>query len=130
MKVVPQNGLQARVYLPNQAVGFVRIGQTADLSMDAFNASDFGRIPATVQRVGSDALTPDELAKVLGSQASGLYFPAVLRLGRQDLKLRNRTVPLQAGMSLTADIKLRERRFINIFTGFFEDQRRNLERLR
>ena len=39
-------------------------------------------------------------------------------------------VPLQAGMSLTADIKLRERRFINIFTGFFEDQRRNLERLR
>ena len=130
MKVVPQNGLQARVYLPNQAVGFVRIGQTADLSMDAFNASDFGRIPATVQRVGSDALTPDELAKVLGSQATGLYFPAVLRLGRQDLKLRNRTVPLQAGMSLTADIKLRERRFINIFTGFFEDQRRNLERLR
>jgi hemolysin D len=120
MKVVPQNGLQARVYLPNQAVGFVRIGQSADL----------GRIPATVQRVGSDALTPDELAKVLGSQATGLYFPAVLRIGRQDLKLRNRTVPLQAGMSLTADIKLRERRFINIFTGFFEDQRRNLERLR
>jgi HlyD family secretion protein len=130
MKVVPQDGLQARVYLPNKAVGFVRVGQTADLSIDTFNASDYGRIPATVQRVGSDALAPEELARVLGNQASGLYFPAVLRLGRQELKLRNRSVPLQAGMSLTADIRLRERRFINIFTGFFEDQRRNLERMR
>lgn len=130
MKVVPQEGLQARVYLPNTAVGFVRPGLRADLSIDTFNASDFGRIPATVLRVGSDALTPDELARVLGNQASGLYFPAVLRLERQELKLRNTTVPLQAGMSLTADIKLRERRMINVFTGFFEDQRRNLERLR
>ena len=36
----------------------------------------------------------------------------------------------QAGMTVTADLRLRERRFINILTGFFEDQRRNLERLR
>ena len=67
---------------------------------------------------------------MLGSQASGLYFPAVLQLGSQQLRLQNRSVPLQAGMSLTADIVLRQRRFINIFTGFFEDQRRFLERLR
>ncbi|WP_398330101.1 HlyD family efflux transporter periplasmic adaptor subunit [Vulcanococcus sp.] len=130
MKVVPQDGLQARVYLPNNAVGFVRVGQKADLSIDTFNASDYGRIPATVKSVGSDALTPEELTRVLGSQASGLYFPAVLQLGSQQLRLQNRSVPLQAGMSLTADIVLRQRRFINIFTGFFEDQRRFLERLR
>ena len=36
----------------------------------------------------------------------------------------------QAGMSLTADIHLRDRRFINVLTGFFEDKRRSLERLR
>jgi hypothetical protein len=33
-------------------------------------------------------------------------------------------------MSLTADIKLRERKFINILLSFVENQRRNLERLR
>jgi HlyD family secretion protein len=53
-----------------------------------------------------------------------------MRLERQTIQLPNSTAPLQAGMSLTANIKLRERRFINIFTGFFDDQRRNLERLR
>jgi HlyD family secretion protein len=81
-------------------------------------------------RIGSDALTPQELAQALGSNANGLYFPAVLKLQRQSLQLRDRSAPLQAGMSLTADILLRERRFINILTSFFEDKRRNLERLR
>ena len=130
LKVVPQDALQARVYLPNQAVGFVRPGLPAELSIEAFRASDFGYIPAIVERVGSDALTAEEQSRVLGQDTSGLYFPAVLRLQRQNIQLIRKQVPLQAGMSLTADIKLRERRFINILTGFMEDQRRNLERLR
>ena len=130
LKIVPLDALQARVYLPNSAVGFVRPGLKADLSVDAFRASDFGYIPARVLRVGSDALTADEQARELGTEAKGLYYPAVLRLDRQSIELRSKKVPLQAGMTVTADLRLRERRFINILTGFFEDQRRNLERLR
>lgn len=129
LKIVPQEALQARVYLPNTSVGFVRPGQRANISLDAFNSSDFGRIPATVVRVGSDALTPEAQTKALGTQTSGLYFPAILKLDRQSLDLR-RPQPLQAGMSLTADIHLRERRFIQVLTGFFEDKKRSLERLR
>lgn len=129
MKIVPQDQLQARVYLPNDAVGFVQPGQRADLSLDAFPASDYGRIPARVLRVGSDALTAEEQARVLGTQTSGLYFPAVLSLSRQNLQAGRRRVPLQAGMSLTADIHLRDRRFISVLLGFFEDKRRGLERL-
>jgi hemolysin D len=130
MKVVPNDALQARVYLPNQAIGFVQPGQSADLQIQAFDASDFGTVPAVVERIGSDALPAEEQKRVLGTDSSGLYYPAVMRLKRQTIELPNSTAPLQPGMSLTANIKLRERRFINIFTGFFEDQRRNLERLR
>lgn len=131
MKVVPQDGLQARVYLPNTAIGFVREGQSADLSIDTFDPSDFGRIPARVEGIGSDALTPEQQTQVLGTQATGLFFPAVLQLKQQKLSLgHGKSVPLQAGMSLTADIRIRERRFINILGSFFEDQRRNLERMR
>jgi HlyD family secretion protein len=130
LKVVPQDNLQAKVYLPNEAVGFVLPGQSADISLDAFEAADYGRLPARVLRVGSDALTAEEQARVLGTQTSGLYFPAVLQLQRQVLQVGQRRVPLQAGMSLTADIHLRDRRFINVLTGFFEDKRRSLERLR
>jgi HlyD family secretion protein len=131
MKVVPQDGLQARVYLPNTAIGFVSVGQRADLSIDTFDASDFGRIPAVVERIGSDALTPEEQTNVLGKDASGLHFPTVLQLKQQQLDLgKGKSAPLQAGMSLTADIVIRERRFINILGSFFENQRSNLERMR
>jgi HlyD family secretion protein len=130
LKVVPQDNLQARVYLPNRSIGFVRVGQQAELSIDTFPASEYGYLKAKVQRIGSDALTPDEQAEVLGTQAEGLHFPAILRLERQSLPLPSSEVPLQAGMSLTADLQLRERRVISLLTGLLEDQRRNLERLR
>lgn len=130
LKVVPQDNLQAKVYLPNDAVGFVLPGQSADISLDAFAASDYGRLPAKVQRVGSDALNAEEQGRVLGTQASGLFFPAVLELKQQYLQVGQRRVPLQAGMTLTADIHLRNRRFINLLNGFFEDKRRSLERVR
>ncbi len=130
LKVVPQDDLQAKVYLPNDAVGFVKPGQSADISLDSYQASDYGRLPASVLRVGSDALAPDEQVRVLGKESSGLYFPAVLKLKHQYLKVGQRRVSLQSGMSLTADIHLRNRRFISVLTGFFENKRRSLERLR
>lgn len=130
MSIVPQDSLQAKVYLPNESIGFVAPGMQAELSFPAFNPADFGTVPAEVLRIGSDALTAEEQARVLGQDAKGLFFPAVLRLERQSIQLNTKEAPLQAGMSLTADIILRERRLISIFTGLFEDQRRNLERLR
>lgn len=130
LKVVPQDALQAKVYLPNRAVGFVRPGLRAELSIDTFQANDFGYVPAVVERVGSDALTTEEQTQVLGTEEKGLFYPAILRLESQSIRLRKTKAPLQAGMSLTANIKLRERRVISLLTGFFEDQRRNLERLR
>ena len=130
LKIIPQDDLQAKVYIPNDAIGFVHPGQRADISLSSFNASDYGRLPATVLRVGSDALTPEEQTRVLGTSASGLYFPALLQLKRQQLKLGQLDVPLQAGMSLTADIHLRDRRFISVLTGRLENQRRALERMR
>ncbi len=131
LKVVPQDSLRAKVYLPNKAIGFVQAGQSAELSIETFPASSFGYVPATVERIGSDALTPEEQTQVLGTQAEGLHFPVILKLGRQTIPLPDKgSVPLQAGMALTADIKLRERRVISLLTGLFEDQRRNLQRLR
>jgi len=130
LKLVPQNDLQAKVFIPNDAIGFVGTNQRADISLNAFKASDFAYLPATVERVGSDALTPDEQRRELGQEAQGLYFPAVLKLQRQSLQLGQRSVPLQPGMSLTADIHLRDRRFISAITDLLDDKRRGLERMR
>ena len=130
LKIIPAGALQAKVYLPNSAIGFIRPGQRADVGLTSFPRDDYGFIPSTVQRIGSDALTPEEQQRVLGQNAEGLYFPAVLKLERQTLKAGQRNVPLQPGMSLTADVFLRERRFISTITGALEKRLRSLERMR
>jgi len=130
LQLIPQDNLQAKVYIPNAAIGFIRADQAAEISLTSFPAGDYGYLAATVQRVGSDALTPDEQRRVLGTNAEGLYFPAVLKLSQQALTVGKRDIPLQPGMSLTADIHLRNRRFISAITDMLEDKRRSLERLR
>jgi len=130
LKVVPQQQLQARVYLPNAAIGFVQPGQKALISLDSFPAADYGRIAARVIKVGSDALPPEQQREVLGTEVQGLYYPATLQLERQSLQAGRRAIPLTAGMSLTADLQLRERRFISLFTAFFDNKLKSLERMR
>ena len=130
LKLIPQDQLQAKVYIPNDAIGFIQAEQRADISLTSFRASDYGYLEANIKRIGSDALTPDEQRRVLGKDAEGLYFPAILELSSQTLQVGSRSIPLQPGMSLTADIHLRDRRFISAITDLLEDKRRSLERLR
>ena len=130
LQLIPEDELQAKVFIPNEAIGFIRTGQRADISLTSFNASDYGYLPATVKRVGSDALTPKEQQRELGTDAQGLHFPATLELNSQSLQVGSRSIALQPGMSLTADLHIRTRRFISAITDLFDDKRRSLERLR
>jgi HlyD family secretion protein len=130
LQIIPEDDLQAQVFIPNEAIGFIRTGQRADISLTAFNASDFGYLEAKVKQIGSDALTPKEQQRKLGTDAQGLYFPATLQLTSQTLKVGRRSIALQPGMSLTADLQIRNRRFISAITDLFDDKRRSLQRLR
>ena len=129
LQIIPDDELQAKVFIPNEAIGFIRNGQRADISLTSFNASDYGYLAATVKRVGSDALTPQEQQRELGTNAQGLHFPAILELKRQTLQVDDHAIALQPGMSLTADLHLRSRRFIAAITDLFDNKRRSLERL-
>ena len=129
LQIIPDDELQAKVFIPNEAIGFIRNGQRADISLTSFNASDYGYLAATVKRVGSDALTPQEQQRELGTNAQGLHFPAMLELKRQTLQVDDHAIALQPGMSLTADLHLRSRRFIAAITDLFDNKRRSLERL-
>jgi len=130
MRIVPEGGLQAKIFIPNTAIGFIRTGQRADIALTSFNASEYGYLRSKVLQVGSDALTPQEQQEVLGIDAQGLHFPAVLSLSNQTLEVGERSIALQAGMSLTANLHLRNRRFISAITDVFDNKRRSLEQLR
>ena len=125
MKVVPFNDLQARVEIPSSDIGFVRVGQQADISIDSFPATDFGVLEGSVERIGSDALPPDQSKRRLEYR-----FPASIGLSAQQLKLRNgSTLPLQVGMSLTANIKLRKVSYMQLLLGGFKDKADSLRKI-
>ncbi len=130
LRVVPYDALQATVYVPSNVIGFIRQGQRADLSLDTFPSVDYGRIDATVATVSTDALTSEKQKEALGNEASGLHYPATLTLKRQTLQAGSKQIALQPGMTLSADIQLRQRRMLSVVAGFFEDKLRNLERMR
>jgi HlyD family secretion protein len=123
MKIVPFNNLKAMVEIPSNKIGFVRVGKPVDLSIDSFPSSDFGVLQGSLQRIGSDALPPDQLKQ-------SYRYPAEIRLSSQQLKLRNGTaLPLQVGMSLTANIKLRKVSYLQLLLGEFKDKTDALKRL-
>ena len=123
MKIVPYNNLKAKVEIDSSKIGFVRVGKPVDISIDSFPSSDFGVLQGTVKRIGSDALPPDQLKQTY-------RYPAEIALQAQQLKLKNgASLPLQVGMSLTANIKLRKVSYLQLLLGEFKDKADSLKRL-
>jgi HlyD family secretion protein len=123
MKIVPFSDLQAKVEIASSDIGFVRVGKPVDVSIDSFPATDFGVLQGTLTSIGSDALAPDERNQVY-------RFPAVVDLSSQQLRLKSgQALPLQVGMSLTANIKLRKVSYLQLLLGDFKDKTDALKRI-
>ena len=135
MKVVPYGSLEAKVEVPSNKIGFVQLPpgcpqdleacMKADISIDSFPSTDFGVLEGRVTRIGSDALPPDPQ-----EQRQELSFPVTVRLDQQSLELKSGSkLPLQVGMSLTANIKLRKVSYLQLLLGGFQDKAESLQEL-
>ena len=135
MKVVPYGSLEAKVEVPSNKIGFVTVPagcpqnlescMKADISIDSYPSTDFGVLEGKVTRIGSDALPPDPQ-----EQRQELSFPVTVKLDQQTLALKSGTaLPLQVGMSLTANIKLRKVSYLQLLLGEFQDKAESLQRL-
>jgi hemolysin D len=124
LQIVPKENYVAEVFITNKDIGFVREGMKVDVRIDSFPFSEFGDIKGVVDSIASDALPPD--------QTHQFYrFPARIRLQSQSLNSHGRNISLQSGMSLTANIKVREeRRVISLFTELFTKQADSLKEVR
>ncbi len=122
LQVVPEDNLIARVEIDNRTIGFVKVGNKAEISIDSFPATDFGVIEGTLVSIGSDALPP------ITAEGKGYRFPAKIELRDQFLQLKSgEKLKLQAGMSLNANIKLRKRTYLQILLNKFSDKTDSLK---
>ena len=124
LKIVPYGKLQANVEIDSKNIGFVGIGKAADISIDSYPASDFGVIQGKVKSISSDALPPDPRFN------KGYRFPAIITLNNQYLELKNQSkLPLQVGMSLSANIKLRKVSYLQLLLNTFQEKADSLRTL-
>lgn len=123
LKIVPSDNLLAKVFITNKDIGFVRPGMDVDVRVDSFPFSEFGDIKGKLTWVGSDALPP--------TQVRNFYsFPAKIKLDSQNLKMASQNLPLQSGMSLSVNIKTRQRTVMSIFTDLFTGEVEGMKHLR
>ncbi len=103
--------LQAHLYAPSSAVGFVRAGQAVRLRYEAFPYQKFGHQPGHVVQVSRTPLAPAELA--------ALSLPVALSPGEALFRITvaldaagGEALPLVPGMRLQADVLLETRRLV------------------
>lgn len=124
LQIVPDDNFTAEVFITNKDIGFVREGMRTDVRIDSFPFSQFGDIKGEVISIGSDALPPDDTYRFY-------RFPATIKLDQQYLEIHGKQVSLQSGMSIAANIKVREDRTVmSLFTEMFTKQVDSLKQVR
>jgi hemolysin D len=112
--------LEVEIKISPSMIGFVRVGDPVQLQVDAFQSIEHGVIEGTVRWISEDIVNPNKpqptdngvqtagvvLAQTgAGSPALG-YYKARIVIGKLDLHGMAPTFRLNAGMTLTANIKV------------------------
>ena len=71
LKIVPEGTLEAKVFVTNADVGFLRPKMPAQVRVDAYPFTQYGDIPGELKRIGKQSLEPDQ-------QNPEPRFPAVV----------------------------------------------------
>lgn len=110
--IVPAGSkLEAHLYSPSRAVGFVHPGQRVLLRYQAYPYQKFGHYGGVVESVSRSAVAPRELPPQLsGISAREPVYRITVRLAQQTVTAYGRQIGLQPGMQLQADIALETRR--------------------
>ncbi len=104
MVIVPEDAnVTAEVTLENKDIGFVSVGQEAEIKLETFTFTRYGTVKATVKTVTGDAVNDEK---------RGAIFAVMLSLGKTTIDVDGKAVRLSPGMNVTAEIKTGRRRVI------------------
>lgn len=110
MIIIPEGSkVHADVYAPTRAIGFVKPGQEVRLLIDAFPYQRFGSFSGRIVRVSRTVLAPTELGVPLKIEEP--VYRIEVEPSAQAVEAFGNRIPLQPGMTLTANMVLDRRSF-------------------
>jgi len=109
LTILPKESrLEARLFVPSKAAGFVKEGQEVKLLYDAFPYQKFGFHSGQVSEVSRTVINASDFA--VGTNLSEPVFLVIVSLEQQNIEVNDETYVLQSGMTLSADIILEDRK--------------------
>jgi membrane fusion protein, hemolysin D len=124
--VVPSDAtLEVEAMISNRDIGFVHVGQDAQIKVDTFNFTRYGLLHGRVLNVSQDAIvrdTPSDKARDHTADAGDtssepkdqqLSYSARISLDRTQIEVEDTLAKLSPGMAVTADVKTGSRRIIS-----------------
>jgi len=108
LQIVPgDSALQAELFVPARAIGFVKAGQDVRILYDAFPYQHYGAYHGRIIRVSKTVLTGTDISTPVTLREPS--YRATVALDRPDIDAYGQRVPLQPDMLLKADIILERR---------------------
>jgi hemolysin D len=116
--VVPaESHLEIEALISNRDIGFIQVGDEAEIKIDTFNFTRYGLIRGKVQSISQDAITRDKPPDKSSDSAQGastttsepkgqeFLYQARVSLDQKQMQVDDRLVNLSPGMAVTVEIK-------------------------
>jgi hemolysin D len=114
MTIVPDDvRLEVEAWVSNKDIGFVQAGQKAEVKVETFNFQKFGTVDAVVAEISPDAAKQSD-------KDTELKYRVLLKIDKESIRVSGRDAALAPGMSVTAEIKIRQKRIIEFFLDPFK----------
>jgi adhesin transport system membrane fusion protein len=111
MEIVPigtRTLIEARVK-PGD-IGFLQIGQTAKVKLAAYDFTIYGGLDASIESISPDAIGDTERNP---GGPDPTYYRVMLRVDRNLMREKGRTLPVLPGMTGIAEVRIGERSVLN-----------------
>jgi membrane fusion protein len=106
------SAVEAQLFLPSSAIGFVNEGDRVLLHTPAFPYQKYGSQSGRVRAISDTALAPAEVASLLGIQPpQQALYRVIVRLDQKFVVTERGHRDFQPGMTVEADLLLERRRF-------------------
>ena len=123
LKIVPQENLEALVFVNSKDIGFILTGQEVELNIDSYPAADFGGVDGIISFISANS-------RKINDTDNNLFYEVKVTLNNQLIELKSgKNLPLKPGMSLSANIKLRRLSYLQLLFNLFTDKSRSIQQI-
>jgi len=107
LTIVPEGtALIVEANVRNQDIGFIQLGQNAEVKLDTFPFQKYGTLKGIVAFISPDAFE---------DETQGLIYKIKIKLEQENIQVDGRTVHVSPGMAVSAEVKTGKRRIIEFF---------------